>query len=192
MFWRANRDFSDAKKIRERRKPKDICSGATKAIKWIFKIEGRQVLSIGLFSSHLRIGSSELHTFSNCFLSWCGVKLISCKAFSYNIHIFYVHHTPPSLTSNFVTFGLPPVIATSTLVSAYIARTSACPSKKGENAGKVILEPQDQATQKFILKGSQAQKILYLSRHGLQEQNNRLDDTSEQQGIAREASCTSN
>lgn len=52
--------------------------------------------------------------------------------------------------------------------------------QKGGNAGKVIVESRDQATLKFILNVRQAEKILYLSRHGLQEQNNPRDDTTEQ------------
>lgn len=52
--------------------------------------------------------------------------------------------------------------------------------QKGGNAGKVIVESQDQATLKFILKVSQAEEILYLSRHGLQEHNHGRDDTTEQ------------
>lgn len=52
--------------------------------------------------------------------------------------------------------------------------------QKVKNLGKVIVESQDQANLESILKVRQAEKILYLSRHGLQEQNNRRDDTTEQ------------
>lgn len=52
--------------------------------------------------------------------------------------------------------------------------------QKGGNAGKVIVESRDWATLKFILNVRQAEKILYLSRHSLQEQNNPRDDTTEQ------------
>ena len=55
-----------------------------------------------LFSCHLQIDPSELHTFSNYFLS-CSVKLISCKAFSFRYTYLLCSPYPTPLTSNFVT-----------------------------------------------------------------------------------------
>ena len=80
---------------------KDIYSGATKAIIRVFNMGGVVIfVTIESFSSHSQISLSELHTFSNSFLSRCGVKLVSCKAFSHRcidyIRIFNIHlpHRP--------------------------------------------------------------------------------------------------
>lgn len=108
------------------------------------------------------------------------LNLYLAKLFLLDIHIFYVHHTPPPLTSNFVTIWTatrdPHIHPRLRLHSEDISMSF----QKGGNAGEVIVESQDQATLKFILKVSQAEEILYLSKHGLQEQNHGRDDTTEQ------------
>ena len=75
------------------------------------------------------------------------LNLYLAKLFLLDIHIFYVHHTPPPLTSNFVTIWTatrdPHIHPRLRLHSEDISMSF--------QKGKVIVESQDQATLKFIL-----------------------------------------
>lgn len=160
-----------------------ICSGATKAISRVLHGRGRGAIFVYMDFVFLPFTNWPFRATYILKLFFCHdavLNLYLAKLFLLDIHIFYVHHTPPPLTSNFVTIWTatrdPHIHPRLRLHSEDISMSF----QKGGNAGKVIVESQDQATLKFILKVSQAEEILYLSRHRLQEQNRGRDDTTEQ------------